>query len=116
LDKTLIGLVGGATLALVGGAASASASPASGQDRPLKPARSFAELLEPVPNASATLKAMDVVRPANAEPRMQLAQYYYHHHHHHHHHHYYYHHHHHHWGWRWGWRGHHHHHHHHHYW
>lgn len=78
-------------------------------------ANSFADLLEPVPNAVAALKADDARAMAErSEGRVQLAQYWHHHHHHHrywrrwyHHHH----HHHHHLFWR---RWHHHHHHHHH--
>ena len=66
---------------------------------PLK-ANSFAELLEPIPNAPALLMAMDE-KPA-AENNVQLAQYYHHHHHHHHH--------------RYWRRYRHHHHHHHHHW
>ena len=114
--KSVIGLVGGATLALVGGIAPVEAASAPSPETDLKPARSFAELLDPVPNASATLKALNEKEPASFE----MAQYYnygyggygYHHHHHHHHR----------WGWRhhhhrWGWGGgYHHHHHHHRYW
>jgi hypothetical protein len=83
-------------------------------------ARSYAELLQPIPNAVALLMAADEADAARAKgeaeqnPNVKLAQYYYgyehHHHHHHHHHHRWYHHHHHH---RWYYRHHHHHHHHH---
>src|SRR3984893_3241279 len=76
-------------------------------------ARSYSELLQPIPNAVALLMAADSVNGApgktesEQKPDMQLAQYYphhhhhhhyrrYHHHHHHHHHHRYHHHHHHH--------------------
>jgi hypothetical protein len=77
---------------------------------------SYADLLEPIPNAAALLRAVDREQDTQA-PRVQLAYYY---HHHHHHHRYwrgwyaepYYHHHHHHHGY-WRWRHHHHHHHHH---
>jgi len=77
-------------------------------------ARSYSELLQPIPNAIALLMTADSVNgtpgKTESEPDVQLAQYYYHHHHHHHyrryHHHHWYHHHHHHWY---------HHHHHHHY-
>src|SRR5580693_1173373 len=69
-------------------------------------ARSYAELLQPIPNAVALLMAADAVNAARAKgeagqnPNVKLAQYYYgyeHHHHHHHHHHRWYHHHHHRW-------------------
>ena len=99
MDKNIIGLLGGASaLALVGGAASA------GPAKPLTPARTYAELLDPIPNAAELLKAEDQ-RAASLE----LAQYYYgspYYHHHHHHHH---------WRWRHRYYHHHHHHHHHHY-
>jgi len=102
VDKSVLGLLGGASaLALVsGGAASAAASHAC-EASGLKPAQSFAELLDPIPNAVITLRAQEETGNAGSEP-LQLAQYYYYgypHHHHHHHHH---------------WRHHHHHHHHHH--
>lgn len=114
--KSVIGLVGGATLALVGGVVPVEAATAPGQETELKPARSYAELLDPVPNASATLKALETKARAREPASLEMAQYYnygyggygngygYHHHHHHHH-----------WGrWRhhhhWWGRGHHHHH------
>jgi len=98
LDKTIIGLVGAASaLALAGGAQSASASP-------LPPAQSFAELLDPIPDAVSRLRTQngdgDLSATADERP-VQLAQYHHHHHHHHHHH--------------WWWHRHCHHHHHHHY-
>ena len=102
MDKTVAGLLGGATaLVLIGGAGTASAESVNA----LQPARTFAELLDPIPNAAERLRAEEQ-RGASVE----LAQYYggYHHHHHwryHHHHHH-----------HWGYYHHHHHHHHHHHW
>jgi hypothetical protein len=62
-------------------------------------ANSFADLLDPIPNAAALLRVVDESAPAStADENIQLAQYHHHHHHHHHHR-----------------RRHHHHHHHHHY-
>jgi hypothetical protein len=58
----------------------ASAAPAAPS------ATSYAELLEPVPNASQTLIADDLAR-AQQKPLVQLVQFRHHHHHHHHHHH-----------------------------
>ena len=86
MDKHIFGLLGGVSaLALIGGAQAASAEPAAAS----QPARSYAELLDPIPNAAERLQADDQ-RAASVE----LAQYYhgapYHHHHHHHHHRYYY--------------------------
>lgn len=62
------------------------------------PARSYADLLEPIPNAVEALLADELSRARQPKPLVQLAQYYHHHHHHHHH----------------GYFEHHHHHHHHH--
>jgi hypothetical protein len=102
MDKTIIGLLSGASaLALMGGAQAAPVAVA--------PASSFAELLEPIPNAVELLNADNQRAASEAaadEHPIQLAQYYHHHHHHYHHHHYHHHHYHHH---------HYHHHHHHHY-
>ncbi len=97
LDKTLIGLIGGASaLALLGGA-QASAAPTADEVM-LQPARSFAELLDPIPNAEKVLRA-DNERVSDAsvieDQPMVVAEYYHHHHHHHYHHHYHHHHHHH---------------------
>jgi hypothetical protein len=98
-----MGLLGGASaLALLGGG-QASAAPI-GDGNGLAPARSFAELLDPIPDAANVLRAEDERAAADAvigERPMVVAQYHHHHHHHyyHHHHHYhhhYYHHHHHH--------------------
>jgi hypothetical protein len=103
MDKKLMGVLGAAsTLALLaGGAAAATPTEASGPE--LRPAQSFAELLDPIPNAIETLKAEDQKGPPATESSTEkVAQYYYHHHHHHHQyyyhppHRYYYHHHHHH--------------------
>jgi hypothetical protein len=100
LDKTLIGLISGASaLALLGGAP-ASAAPSADDSNILQPARSFAELLNPIPNAEKVLRAEDEKAAADAteEKPIVVAEYYHHHHHHyhhhyHHHHHHYYHHH-----------------------
>ena len=105
-----MGLLGGVSaLALLGGS-QASAAPTVDEVNVLPPARSFAELLEAIPNAEKVLRAEDE-RSSNAavseEKPIVVAEYYHHHHHHHYHHHYYHHHHHHYY--------HHHYHHHHHY-
>jgi hypothetical protein len=102
MQKTIAGLLG--TVAALGALGVAEAAPTPDPNEALK-ANSFAELLEPISNATALLKAMDQApsKPA-AESNVQLAQYYHHHHHHHHHRY-----------WR-RYYHHHHHHHHHHYW
>ena len=102
MDKTLISLLSGASaLALLGGS-QASAAPAVDQVATLQPAQSFAELLDPIPNAQNVLRAEEEKDAATASEYrpVVMAQYHHHHHHHHyyhhHYHHHYYHHHHHH--------------------
>ena len=89
MDKTIVGLLGGASvLALMGGAESSPAAAAPADS--MQPARSYAELLEPIPNAVEQLQA-DNQRTAGVEFAQYYAPFYHHHHHHHHHHrHYYY--------------------------
>ena len=108
MDKKIAGLAGAITS--LASMHAADASPAQNVTEIVSP-RSYAELLQPIPNATALLKAVDSADAARAEveakrnPNVRLAQYwdYYPHHHHHHHHHnsyyqppYYHHHHHHH--------------------
>jgi hypothetical protein len=113
LDKTVIGLVGAASALALAGGAQAARAPAD--EVTLRPAQSYAELLDPIPGAVEKLRAQSESTAANEESPLQLAQvpvpvpvpgYGYHHHHHHH-------------GWyRWQYypsHHHHHHHHHHHY-
>lgn len=97
MRRKITGLLG--AVAALGALGAVQATTAPDPNDALK-ANSFAELLEPVPNAPALLKAMDEQPSSRSEGNVQLAQYHHHHHHHHH--------------WR-RWR-HHHHHHHHHYW
>jgi hypothetical protein len=117
VDQKIVGIVGAvaglASLDATQGAATAAPNPQG-----LSSAKSYAELLDPIPNALAVLRAADAAAASAAQTQtpgevsgVELAQYYYHHHHHHHHHHRYFRHHHHH---NWWWRRHHHHHHHHH--
>ncbi len=117
MDKKIAGLLGAvAALSTVG---ATQATPAPGPSDALQ-ANSYADLLEPIPNAAKVLQALDEQAPAkSAEGNVQVAQFY--HHHHHHHHHGYWHHHHHHGYYRRGpivvvpgrrWHHHHHHHHH----
>ena len=94
-----MGLLGGASaLALLGGS-QASAAPSADEVNLLQPARSFAELLDPIPNAEKVLRAEDERSADDAstnEKPMVMAQYHHHHHHYHHHHYYHHHYHHHH--------------------
>jgi len=96
MDKKIASVVGAvAGLATLDTAAQATtgATPAPGE---LNGAQSFAELLEPIPNALALLRAADAAAArtetvGQAGPDVQVAQYHHHHHryyrHHHHHHH-----------------------------
>ena len=92
MEKTVAGLLG--AVAAIGALSTAQAAPAPAD--PLQ-ANSYADLLQPIPNAAAILQAMDEQAPSKStDANVQLAQFYYHHHHHHHHHHHgYWHHHHH---------------------
>jgi hypothetical protein len=85
MEKRIAGLLGAmATLGAVNAAQSAP-MPTPVPSEALK-ANSFAELLEPIPNATELLKAVDESQPnPSTEGNVRLAQYYYHHHHHHHH-------------------------------
>ena len=93
MDKTIASVVGAvAGLATLDTAAQAAPTPAP----ETKGAQSFAELLEPIPNALALLRAADTAAAAReteavAGENVQVAQYHHHHHryfrHHHHHHH-----------------------------
>jgi G3E family GTPase len=83
MDKKIAGLLG--AMASIGALNSAQAAPSLNPTDILQ-ANSFAELLEPIPDAAARLKAVDASQ-AQDVGHVQLAQYYYHHHHHHHHHH-----------------------------
>ncbi len=111
MDKKIAGLAGAITS--LASMHAVEASPAQNVAEIVSP-RSYAELLQPIPNAAALLKAVDAADAVRAEAEakrnanVRLAQYwdynnpYYHHHHHHHHHNnyyqrpYYHHHHHHH--------------------
>jgi hypothetical protein len=82
MEKTTLGALGAISslVALPGFAAvvTTRVEPA------VPPARSFAELLDPIPNAVERLKIADE-QDSMAQPRLIKAQYYLHHHHHHHH-------------------------------
>ena len=82
MDKKIAGLLGAAA-ALTTFTAANAAAPA--QSNELAPA-SYRELLDPVPNATAALKADDARRSEAQTAETQVAQVFYHHHYHHHHH------------------------------
>jgi len=104
MEKRVAGLLG--AVAAIGTLSTVQAAPAAASEpADVLQANSYADLLQPIPNAAATLKVIDERAPvASAEPRVQLAQAHHHHHHHHHrtiiirrhrHHHHHHHHHHH---------------------
>jgi hypothetical protein len=83
VDKTIAGLIGAVgTLAAVSPSQAAPAA-AAGIDEAMH-AASYADLLKPIPNATALLRASDA-RAAEAPAKLLEVQYYYRHHHHHHH-------------------------------
>lgn len=105
MERKIAGLLGAMATLGAANAAQAAPMPTQAPSDSLR-ANSFAELLEPIPNATALLQAIDESQPNPSSGNVQLAQYYYHHHHHHHHSY---------WrGYRYRYYHHHHHHHHHH--
>ena len=81
MEKKIAGLLG--AIATLGAFNAAEAAPAPTD---VLRANSFADLLEPIPNAAAQLKAVDESQPnPSADENVKLAQFYHHHHHHHHH-------------------------------
>jgi hypothetical protein len=86
MEKKIAGLLGAMAALGAFNAAEAAPTPSPTPSDALR-ANSFADLLEPIPNAAALLKAVDESRPApSADENVRLAQVFYHHHHHHHHH------------------------------
>ena len=83
MDKKLAGLIG-AVGALAATAPSQAAVP--GIEEVMR-AESYADLLRPIPHATALLQESDAA--VAAQPEVLSVQYYHHHHHHHHHHRYY---------------------------
>ena len=84
MDKKLAGLIG--AVGALASLDSAQAATTTVDPTELLQVQSYAELLEPLPNAMAVLEALDRAAPAPKD-RTQLAQFFEHHHHHHHHHH-----------------------------
>jgi hypothetical protein len=85
MEKKIAGLLGAMATLGAFNAAQAAPTPSPAPTDVLR-ANSFADLLEPIPNAVALLQAVDESAPApSADDNVQLAQYYHHHHHHHHH-------------------------------
>ncbi len=91
MGKKIAGLLGAMVTLGALNAAEAAPMPSPAPTDVLR-ANSFADLLEPIPNAVALLQVVDESGPASlANENIQLAQYHHHHHHyrrrHHHHHH-----------------------------
>jgi hypothetical protein len=86
MEKKLAGLLG--AMATLGAFTAAQAAPMpSPAPTDILRANSFADLLNPIPNAAALLQAVDESGPvSSANENVQLVQYHHHHHHHHHHH------------------------------
>jgi hypothetical protein len=115
MDPKLVGLLGAVSALVSLDAAQANVTAAAGP-APMAQAQSYAELLEPIPNALNLLKLAEAAglggtHEQGATENSTKMAYHHHHHHHHHHHRWYHHHHHHHHHYH-----HHHHHHHHHHW
>ncbi|KJC57639.1 hypothetical protein UP10_27725 [Bradyrhizobium sp. LTSPM299] len=81
MEKKIAGLLG--AVASLGAFSAAQAAPAPTD---VLQANSYAELLQPISDASAKLQALDEAPPPTmTRENVQLAQYHHHHHHHHHH-------------------------------
>ena len=86
MEKKVAGLLGAVAALGTLNSAQASPAPAPFPSDVLK-ANSYAELLEPIPNAAKVLRALDEQVPSKStEGDVKVAQWYHHHHHHHHHH------------------------------
>jgi hypothetical protein len=84
MEKKVAGLLG--AVAALGALGSAQAAPASDPSPPdtLK-VNSYADLLEPIPNALKVLAEIEAQAPVKPwEDNIKVAQFYHHHHHHHH--------------------------------
>jgi hypothetical protein len=87
MDMKIAGILGAVATLGAFNAAQAAPAPNPAPSDVLR-ANSFADLLEPIPNAAKLLQAVDESAPApSTNENVQLAQLYIEHHHHHHHHH-----------------------------
>ncbi|MGY2049938.1 hypothetical protein [Methylobacterium sp. JK268] len=89
MDKTLVSVVGAVTALAASGPAQAAVAGPANLDAVMQVA-SYADLVKPIPNAVALLKASDAAEESRAAEaldgaQVEKAQFYYHHHHHHHH-------------------------------
>ena len=82
MEKKIAGLLGAMATLGAFNAAEAAPMPSPAPSDVLR-ANSFADLLDPIPNAAALLQAVDESGPVpSANENIQLAQYHHHHHHH----------------------------------
>jgi hypothetical protein len=82
MERRIAGVLGAmATLGAVN-AAQAAPMPTHAPSDSLR-ANSFAELLQPIPNATALLQSIDESEPSSSSGNVQLARDYHHYHHHH---------------------------------
>ena len=85
MEKKIAGLLGAVAALGTLNAAQASPAPAPNPSDTLK-VNSYADLLEPIPNAVKVLQAIEEQSPVKPwEDNVKVAQWYHHHHHHHHH-------------------------------
>jgi hypothetical protein len=86
MEKKIAGLIG--AIAALGTLNAAAAAPVAHVPIEVLKASSFADLLEPIPNAVALLRMVEENAPlSSVDENLQQVQFYHHHHHHHHHHH-----------------------------
>ncbi len=83
MDKTLAGLLGAVGVLAVGAPAHAAAAIHPSLAETMQ-AASYADLLKPIPNATALLQASDAQLAEAPQAEVMTVQYYHHHHHHHH--------------------------------
>jgi hypothetical protein len=81
MDKRIAGLIGAAA-ALTTAHSAAAAAPTTSELAHLQQPKSYAELLQPIPNAVTVLKSDDQSRAVSGP--VERVGYYHHHHHHHH--------------------------------
>ncbi len=82
MDKKIVGLVGAVTALMAPGAAQAMPAATPSINEVLS-VQSYADLLDPIPNARALLREANAAA-AQKPARVEKTQYYGHHHHHHH--------------------------------
>lgn len=85
MDRKIVGVLGAVTALAIPQAVQAKAIPAPSATEILN-VQSYADLLKPIPNAAARLRAADAASKAEGVQKVQYYDNQHHHHHHHHHH------------------------------